>query len=73
MDTVSNIDISLEFVTGVGENQKWSYVGEELCLDAENTMKWIRENTDFEVLTQRDLQTEENSNEPAAAEVTHIG
>ena len=73
LDTVSNIDISLEFVTGVGENQKWSYVGEELCLDAENTMKWIRENTDFEVLAQRDLQREENSNEPAAAEVTHIG
>lgn len=65
LDTVSNIDINLEFVTGTGEDQKWSYIYESLCLDEENAMNWIRENTDFTVLTQRDLQREE-SGEPAA-------
>ena len=73
LDTVSNIELNLEFVTGTGENQKWSYVYETLCLDEENTMNWIRENTDFEVMTQRDLQIEENLAGPAAAEVTRIG
>lgn len=65
LDTVSNIDINLEFVAGTGEDQKWSYIYESLCLDEENVMNWIRENTDFTVLTQRDLQREE-SGEPAA-------
>ena len=65
LDTVSNININLEFVAGTGEDQKWSYIYESLCLDEENVMNWIRENTDFTVLTQRDLQREE-SGEPAA-------
>ncbi len=69
LDTVSTIDINLEFVTGTGEDQKWSYIYETLCLDEENAMNWIRENTDFKVLSQRDLQREEISDEPAA-EVT---
>ena len=73
LDTVSNIGINLEFVAGVGEGQKWSYVYETLCLDEVNAMNWIRENTDFEVMTQRDLQIEENLAGPAAAEVTRIG
>ena len=65
LDTVSTIDINLEFVTGTGEDQKWSYIYETLCLDEENTMNWIRENTDFTVLSQRELY-EEESGEPAA-------
>lgn len=73
LDTVTNINVSLEFVTGTGENQKWSYVYEMLCLDEENAMNWIRENTDFEVMTQRDLQSEENSDEPAAVGTYRIG
>ena len=70
---MSNIDINLEFVTGTGENQKWSYVYETLCLDEENTMNWIRENTDFTVLTQRDLRIEEGENEPAVEGIFRIG
>lgn len=73
LDTVSNIDINLEFVTGTGENQKWSYVYETLCLDEENTMNWIRENTECTVLTQRDLRGEEGENEPAAEGMIRIG
>ena len=65
LDTVSTIDINLEFVTGTGEDQKWSYIYETLCLDEENTTNWIRENTDFTVMTQRELY-EEESGEPAA-------
>ena len=65
LDTVSTIDINLEFVTGTGEDQKWSYIYETLCLDEENAMNWIRENTDFTVLSQRELY-EEESGEPAA-------
>ncbi|MCI7740946.1 MAG: hypothetical protein MSO56_01360 [Clostridiales bacterium] len=65
LDTVSTIDINLEFVTGTGEDQKWSYIYETLCLDEENAMNWIRENTDFTVMTQRELY-EEESGEPAA-------
>lgn len=65
LDTVSTIDINLEFVTGTGEDQKWSYIYETLCLDEENAMNWIRENTDFTVLPQRELY-EEESGEPAA-------
>ena len=65
LDTVSTIDINLEFVTGTGEDQKWSYICETLCLDEENAMNWIRENTDFTVMTQRELY-EEESGEPAA-------
>ena len=65
LDTVSTIDINLEFVTGTGEDQKWSYIYETLCLDEENAMNWIRENTDFTVMTQREL-CEEESGEPAA-------
>lgn len=64
LDTVSTIDINLEFVTGTGEDQKWSYIYETLCLDEENAMNWIRENTDFTVMTQRELY-EEESGEPA--------
>ena len=33
LDTVSTSDINLEFVTGTGEDQKWSYIYETLCLD----------------------------------------
>ena len=65
LDTVSTIDINLEFVTGTGEDQKWSYIYETLCLDEENAMNWIRENTDFTVMTQREFY-EEESGEPAA-------
>lgn len=65
LDTVSTIDINLEFVTGTGEDQKWSYIYETLCLDEENAMNWIRENTDFTVLSQRELY-EEESGEPDA-------
>ena len=65
LDTVSTIDINLEFVTGTGEDQKWSYIYETLCLDEENTTNWIRENTDFTVMTQRELY-EEESGEPDA-------
>ena len=65
LDTVSTIDINLEFVTGTGEDQKWSYIYETLCLDEENAMNWIRENTDFTVMTQRELY-EEESGEPDA-------
>ena len=65
LDTVSTIDINLEFVTGIGEDQKWSYIYETLCLDEENTTNWIRENTDFTVMTQRELY-EEESGEPDA-------
>ena len=36
-------------------------------------MNWIRENTDFRVLTQRDLRIEEGENEPDAVGVTKIG
>lgn len=73
LDTVSNIDINLEFVTGTGEDQKWSYIYESLCLDEENAMNWIRENTDFTVLTQRDLLVEEGENEPAVEGIFRIG
>ena len=73
LDTVSNIDINLEFVTGTGEDQKWSYIYESLCLDEENAMSWIRENTDFTVLTQRELQREESSDEPAAMDTVKFG
>lgn len=73
LDTVSNIDINLEFVTGTGEDQKWSYIYESLCLDEENAMSWIRENTDFTVLTQRDLLVEEGENEPAVEGIFRIG
>ena len=66
LDTVSNIELNLEFVTGTGENQKWSYVYETLCLDEVSAMSWIRENTDFEVQTQRKLQWEESRGEPTA-------
>ena len=65
LDTGSTIDINLEFVTGIGEDQKWSYIYETLCLDEENAMNWIRENTDFTVLSQRELY-EEESGEPDA-------
>ena len=73
LDTVSNIDINLEFVTGTGEDQKWSYIYESLCLDEENAMSWIRENTDFTVLPQRELQREESSDEPAAMDTVKFG
>ena len=73
LDTVSNIDINLEFVTGTGEDQKWSYIYESLCLDEENAMSWIRENTDFTVLTQRELQREESSDEPTAMDTVKFG
>ena len=73
LDTVSNIDINLEFVTGTGEDQKWSYIYETLCLDEENAMNWIRENTDFTVLPQRELQREESSDEPAAMDTVKFG
>lgn len=73
LDTVSNIGINLEFVTGMGEDQKWSYVYETLCLDEVNAMNWIRENTGFTVLTQRDLRIEEGKNEPAAEGIIRIG
>ena len=36
-------------------------------------MNWIRENTDFTVLTQRDLRIEEGENEPAAEGIIRIG
>ena len=73
LDTVSNIDINLEFVTGTGEDQKWSYIYESLCLDEGNAMSWIRENTDFTVLTQRELQREESSDEPTAMDTVKFG
>lgn len=73
LDTVSNIDINLEFVAGTGEDQKWSYIYESLCLDEENAMNWIRENTDFTVLPQRELQREESSDEPAAMDTVKFG
>lgn len=73
LDTVSNIDVNLEFVTGTGEDQKWSYIYETLCLDEGNAMNWIRENTDFTVLTQRDLLVEEGENEPAVEGIFRIG
>ena len=73
LDTVSNIDINLEFVTGTGEDQKWSYIYESLCLDEGNAMSWIRENTDFTVLPQRELQREESSDEPAAMDTVKFG
>lgn len=73
LDTVTNIDINLEFVTGTGENQKWNYVYETLCLDEENALNWVRGNTEFAVLTQRDLRIEEGENVPDAVGVTKIG
>ena len=73
LDTVSNIDINLEFVAGTGEDQKWSYIYESLCLDEGNAMNWIRENTDFTVLPQRELQREESSDEPAAMDTVKFG
>ena len=73
LDTVSNIDINLEFVAGTGEDQKWSYIYESLCLDEGNAMSWIRENTDFTVLPQRELQREESSDEPAAMDTVKFG
>ena len=70
---MTNIDINLEFVTGTGENQKWNYVYETLCLDEENALNWVRGNTEFAVLTQRDLRIEEGKNEPAAEGIIRIG
>ncbi len=55
LDTVSNISINIDFSAGYASG-KWDYLGEQLCLNAENALNWIRENTDLEVLSQRQIQ-----------------
>lgn len=70
LDTVTNVTISFAFVTRqaplVGE--AYDYATLTLCTDAENCMRWIAENTDIEILTQRQLQAMEPAGDaPAAA------
>lgn len=57
-DTVTSVYIQLDFFGYVGDSRQYKYISEELGADAENCLRWIAENTDIKVMTQRELQLE---------------
>jgi hypothetical protein len=50
----SNVSFYLELRQQEGDQTHWDHMNLEICMDAEDCLRWIRENTDLPVMSRRE-------------------
>ena len=56
LDLSSNVSFYLELRQQEGDQTHWDHMNLEICMDAEDCLRWIRENTDLPVMSRREAE-----------------